>query len=409
MQKSYKAALPASHGGKLKTNDVNARVLQVNGVPIHQNGRIHYLISLTAETVHDLMVNGLLKVDEWSMTNQDGYQRAPTQSRVKKFARHIRTSQGFSPVTALLYCRNQNNIETHVKDGVCELTITVDPENPLYIPDGQHRLYGLKMAVDADPKAADYELGCVLMVAHEGVDPRYEEASQFFTINTLQKKVPTDLAQRFMLRRAEQTTGEIKRSDKLPAEAKRDDLKPFAVAVVDMLNADKTSPWHDLIETPNEPAGSTRPISQNMFVDSILPLLKHGSEYGWNVGKVVDSINAFWREVADRCEDAMEHWNGDGCDDTDDDPHTYYVLRTTSGVISLNTVLKWMVGKLPVINDPTDQTLYAELMDLDQEHFSDAYWKAGEDAGGAALKGTSRAAFNEIASEIRGAIAEDDN
>jgi DGQHR domain-containing protein len=389
------------HGGRLQDGqNSTTRVLRVTGVPIRQHGRIHYLVTLRAKTVHDLITAGLLKVDKWSESNQDGYQRDPTESRIKKFARFAMRPEGHSPLTALLYCRDPEQVEAELKDGTFELTITLDPEHSIYIPDGQHRLFGLMRAIEMDPDF-EYELGAVVMVAEPDGDARFEEASQFFTINSLQKRVPVDLAQRFMLRKAEAATGEITHDSTMPMDANRDELKPFAVAIVDMLRNDTGSPWSDLIDLPNSGA-STRPINQNAFVESILPLLKRAADYGWTVGRVVDTINAFWTAVVDACPEAAEHWYGDDCPQ---EGHVYYVLRTTSGVYGLNGVLDWMQGLVPITQDPTNTEAYAEMFQKADDYFADAYWLGGDKASGAALKGTSRAAFKDIARDIQSEIA----
>jgi DGQHR domain-containing protein len=392
-------SVPAHHGGKLYAG-ANARELKVTAVPIQQHGRTHYMVTLKAKTVHGLITAGLLKVDKWSESNDDGYQREPTESRVKKFARFAQRPDGHSPLTVMLYCRDPEQIDVELQDGTVELTIRVSPEHPIYIPDGQHRLYGLMRAIEMDPDF-EYEIGAVLMVAHPGIDPRFEEATQFFTINSLQKRVPVDLAQRFLLRKAEAATGDITRDSKMPMDANREGLTPYAVAIVDMLNADPGSPWNDQIDPPNV-SGSTRPIKQNAFVESILPLLKRAASYGWTVGRVVDTISAFWQAVFDACPKAAEHWHGDGC--TDDD-HEYYVLRTTSGVYSLNDVLDWMQGQVEVMQNPTSPDSYSVLFEKAEEHFRDIYWLGGDEANGAGMKGTSRGAFKDIAKDIQAEIA----
>src|SRR5207249_7358119 len=101
-----------------------------------------------------------------------------------------------------------------IKGGSGAVFLRVFPNGgKLYIPDGQHRAFGLRWAIDEYPgQLEEYQLPTVLFVA-EGEDPRYEEAVQFYTINNYAKRVRTDLAQRHVLRKREKELGKL--SDKV--------------------------------------------------------------------------------------------------------------------------------------------------------------------------------------------------
>ncbi len=387
----------------MKTDTKGLTRLNVRAIRIPQaKGRTHYAFPLSARTAHDLIESGLLRIDIWSASNEDGYQRSPVQSRIRKFARYVQSADGWSPLSVVLFSRDPNQVHAKAEDdGTSTLSVDLDPTRPLYVPDGQHRLLGLAQALEANPDAlADYTLPAVLMIAREHEDPRYEEATQFFVINSTQKRVPTDLAQRYMLKAQERGTGKIGKRDQLPQGATRDQLKPYAVAVVDFLNK-SSGPWTDLIDLPNMPV-STRPISQNSFVESLLPLLKFGSEYGWTVGKIVDTLSAFWHALAKVIPEATAHWNGDGCSLEE---HDAYVLRTTAGVFSMNETLAWLVGWHKIGEDPTNEAVYVTLFQKDPEHFSDEWWEAGNEDG-AAARGTGRASFKEIRLEVQRELQE---
>lgn len=376
-------------------------------IPVRQqSGRTHYAFAISGNEAHDLIARSLLKVDRWSTSNEDGYQRDPTPKRVSKFAQFVKQPDGWSPTSVLVYARYPDRVKVTEKDGVVQVRIEVDEDHPLYTPDGQHRLYGLKEGVDAEPTGAtgDYELPVVLMVSHDGVDPRFEEAGQFYTINHFSKRVPTDLAERFRLRHLEKNHGQLKPADTMPMGSTRDQLKPYAVAIADMLNDDGA--WKDLIDLPNS-KGSTRPVSQTAFVDSLLPLLKHAADYRWDLGKIAGTVSTFWAAVIDRCPEAGNHWNGDSCTTAPGASHDTYVLRTTAGVYSLNEVLAYLVAHYKVGENPTDKKVYSKLLGMDMEHFSDAWWQSGKDApeGGAAQHGTGRGSFSAIASDIRSELS----
>ena len=381
----------------------NQASLTKRAVPVRQQGgRIHYMFAMPGSEVHDLITRGLLKVDKWSASDDDGYQREPIPSRVAKFTKFAKNSEGWSPASCLVYARWGDRIKVvGESNGIATIQIDLDQEHPLYIPDGQHRFYGVSQGVDAEPTGAlsTFELPVVMMVAQPGMDAsdsRFEEAGQFYTINHFSKRVPTDLAERYRLRHLERNYQRLGPSEQLPVNPTRDQLKPYAVAVVDMLLGG--GPWKDLIDLPNSGA-STRPVSQTSFVESLLPLLLQGAKYRWSLQKVVDTVSAFWAAIEARCPEATQHWNGDG---HTTDPHETYVLRTTAGVFSLNEVLGWLVGWYVIGQNPSNKAIYEQLIAKDSDHFVDAWWQSGGSApsDGAASAGTGRGAYRKIAEEI---------
>jgi DGQHR domain-containing protein len=376
-----------------------AETVELEVLPVPQaGGRIQYLASLSAEKAHDLWSRGLLKVDVWSSTNQDGYQRSPVPSRYKRFSKYVRGPDGWSPNSVLLFLRWPERMEiVNTDGGGMAVRLRLDLDHPLYIPDGQHRLLGLEDAYNADSTLiAPYCVPSILMIAMPGMDPRYEEATQFSVINTNQKRVAADLAQRYLLRvREKLMSSKIERAAVLPPNVANKELVPYCVAVIDFLNENSAGPWHHLIDLPNYP-GSNRPISQNAFLNSIQALAQFGSDYGWTVGKVVDTVEAYWTAIDKLCPAASKHWQDDGHTTAG---HKTYVLRTTNGVWALNELLPWLVGWHKIQSDPTDPDIYRRLLETDSEHFADGYWESGN-ADGASGRGTSHVAFNETRKEI---------
>jgi DGQHR domain-containing protein len=372
-----------------------------------QGGRVHWMFALPGSEVHDLITREMMKVDKWSAGDEDGYQREPIPARVAKFGQFAKGPEGWSPTSCLVYARWPERVTVEEeRDGVATISIEVDPEHPLYIPDGQHRFYGVYQGVDKDPTSSltSYELPVVMMVAQPGMtapDSRFEEAGQFYTINHFSKRVPTDLAERYRLRHLEKNYKKLDPKDQLPMNPTRDELKPYAVAIVDMLL--DTGPWKGLIDLPNS-GTSTRPVSQTSFVESLLPLLSVGAKYRWSLRKVTDTISAFWEAVQEKCPEATTHWNGDGHTAL---PHETYVLRTTAGVFSLNEVLGWLVGWSSIQADPASKATYSKLMGKDTGHFSDNWWMSGQGApaDGAASSGTGRGAYGGIAREIENELS----
>jgi DGQHR domain-containing protein len=272
----------------------------------------------------------------------------------------------------------------------------------LYVPDGQHRAFGLSWAVDQSPgEIDDYEMPMVLFVA-DGKNPRYEEAQQFFTINNNAKRVKTDLAQRYLLLQREAALGAINDRTPIPGDATLKELEPYAVKIADMLN--QSGALEGMIEPPNMSV-PTASISQNSFIDSIKPLLAVASTARWDVGKVVDTVNAYWSAIKSKMPEAFAHWSGDDCDETNED-HFNAVLVTTTGMYALNAILAKMMLLPEVAARPTSPEIYKKLLDKPavEDYFSDGadgYW--GSDStveNSASSRGTSRKSFKELADEV---------
>ncbi len=65
----------------MKTDTKGLTRLNVRAIRIPQaKGRTHYAFPLSARTAHDLIESGLLRIDIWSASNEDGYQRSPSAS-----------------------------------------------------------------------------------------------------------------------------------------------------------------------------------------------------------------------------------------------------------------------------------------------------------------------------------------
>src|SRR5437879_5432246 len=71
---------------------------------VWQNGRPMYVATMK---VADLKDPEHVLADTWARNNPDGYQRDPTISRVKAFARFISKGKGISPLSVLLSIRSR--------------------------------------------------------------------------------------------------------------------------------------------------------------------------------------------------------------------------------------------------------------------------------------------------------------
>ncbi len=138
---------------------------------------------------------------------------------------------------------------------------------PLWVVDGQHRLYGLERALKKDKAKwlADYPLPVVIV---EGIDA-YEEMRYFHVINTRHKGVPTDVVDRHLLAmRESEGSGLIER------EGEKNFLRARATKLAKELNRTRESPWFGMIRAAGQAANPKQLMRQHSMVASLDPVVR---------------------------------------------------------------------------------------------------------------------------------------
>jgi DGQHR domain-containing protein len=292
--------------------------IKLPALRIEQFGRTMYATTLRAGFLAE--ADGLTKPDAWSQTNRQGYQRWPVESRFKKIAKHIigtNGNRGTLPGAILLNSRRP--LKFKALDGHPDIGWLEIPEEalPLWEVDGQHRIGGVRVAVQEYPELADYAFPVVIL---ENVS-RIEEALTFFVINTMQKRVPTDLAQRLVAQQADdpelrkQVVGEGQVWIKTATE------------VVDLINeeGDTVNPWFNRIGIPGvrNPGVLMRQVS---FVSSLKPLLDSQSVYAaLQPERIAKLLLNYWGALSDVFPAAFAE-------------HDKYVIQNTVGVFPLHNI-----------------------------------------------------------------------
>jgi DGQHR domain-containing protein len=133
---------------------------------------------------------------------------------------------------------------------------------PLIEVDGQHRIGGLRRAVALDPEMSHYP---VIVVLTEDLK-RLQEAVLFYVINTTQKRVGTDIAQRII---AQELKDESLRKE-LVEEGKG--WMGKATELGDILQEKPNQPWHGRISIPGERSPGAI-IRQTTLIQSLKPIL----------------------------------------------------------------------------------------------------------------------------------------
>jgi len=169
-------------------------------------------------------------------------------------------------------------------------------------------------------KPEEMEKFMVPVVITEGV-PRIEEAVLFFLINTEQKRVPTDLAQRIISEQVE----DAERRKEVVSMGK--EWIARATEVVDLLIAREGNPWYERIAIPGLKQASTL-IKQVSFVQSLQPILDADKNpaYGHlKADEIAELLARYWEAIRDTFPEAFED-------------HKNHVITRTVGVFPLHKI-----------------------------------------------------------------------
>ncbi|MDP2948048.1 MAG: DGQHR domain-containing protein [Chloroflexota bacterium] len=271
----------ANNGSRVLSRVVDALKEAFNRTPMafkvqalrfqQKEGRVN--LYLTALPIHQLLKQ--CRVDYYREDNTRGYQRPLTKSRLKQVSAFIQHEEGVLPISILLCIRQPYRADFHpetlvdkVNDGVPQPGVLAIPQSvPLWVVDGQHRLYGLEhaFAKDSVDWAKDYLLPVTIV---EGIDS-YEEMRHFHIINTRHKGVPTDVVDRHLL-----TMWELEGSAILQKEGDRNYLRARGAKLCDFLRNTPDSPWYQKVRIAGHPPLPNQLIRHHTMVASLEPALK---------------------------------------------------------------------------------------------------------------------------------------
>lgn len=284
--------------------------MRLESLRFEQHGESMYTVVMSAK---DLVAK--TKVDIWYSNNPEGYQRAPEDSRARSFMRFV-ASHEISPMAVLANIREEDRSKVKVGDGWIDIPDGVC----LWLVDGQHRVRGLQMLLEASDKQAELQIPAIITLGQ----PLYQEAKQFVIVNRTQKKVRTDLGERF-LQRAVKEEGMTNVHNK--GLWRGIEWVPTAISVADILNNDEHSVWHNKIRLPNEPKGLTI-ANQKSFTDSLKPIINppEGPLSGKPEGVIAAIMNHFWDAIKELCPIPIE------------DPADH-VMQKSTGVFVLHAIM----------------------------------------------------------------------
>lgn len=326
------------------------------------------------------------KVDLWKkdkgLSKDQGYQRTPSRPRLLKISQFIEKDDNpIFPTTILLSSREKLDFKADVDSDEGFLTI----RHPLWIVDGQHRIYGLRLAIQERglEEWNEMELPVVIL---DNFNKDYETL-QFFVLNTTQKRVPTDLAQQLL------------RKVSLEKESSSFNFRPGdqwiskALQIVDLLNdmGDSDNVWCGRVKPPNQKKLPAHIINQTSFVASLKPLLKDGGFQAIPSDTAYQILKNYWAAIKSLLPDVFA------------DPKRY-VMQKTPGTFAMNDLANRIITRGMMGNVYKIDSFSEVLKDIFVgECGNESYWRAKSD--GAALY-NSMGAFNRLANMLERNIPE---
>jgi DGQHR domain-containing protein len=263
------------------------------------------LLYTTSIKVRDLMTPDFYSVETLDPEdkNDKGYQRLLNTARAKRLADYIVKGQdskdAFLPTSVFL--ATDKSVPFDEKTNT--IAIDVGAACPFSVVDGQHRLEGLRMASQRDPRVLDFEAPVNIAV---GLRP-IAQMAHFLIVNTTQKSVDKSVEQRIVQRLTEAIGLEDMPS--LPKwilnTIERGEVDK-ALKYVTYLNETEGSPWKGKVLMANSDADDTT-INQRSFVKAIVKYVLTANNPLSIVMKDLEREKKvflnYWKAIADLLDD----------------------------------------------------------------------------------------------------------
>jgi len=232
-------------------------------------------------------------IDTHSQSNLKGYQRVLGPLRSKKFSEYLSQFNGYFHQTVLLNIRKTSGFTFKTEDGT---TGILEIHEKVWVVDGQHRVEGLRLFLEADSSFGDMLVPVLIMVGLS----REDEAKQFLIVNKTQKGVKTDL----QLKLLEGVIGKMPPNLlKIIGIKDPQEIINKKVAVSERLNNNKKSIWHNRIVLAGEKRKKTETINLTSMINSLDHVLDDTyiqTNYR-TVNRLSDVLNQYWDAIKLLC------------------------------------------------------------------------------------------------------------
>lgn len=361
-------------------------------VKIVQGNLIFYATSFK---VSHLMQQNFYRVDKLDIEDKlSGFQRVLDDNRAKKLASYlevgIEKGDAFLPTSVFL----ATDKGIPYDESKYELTIDLREIGSFNVVDGQHRIEGLKLAAEKNPKIMDFEISANIAVELDDIT----QMAHFLIVNTTQKSVDKSVEQQIIARLTDMV--DMKDIPTLPRWIERLVQRgedSVALKIANYLNTERDSPWCGKIRMANEGKSNTS-IDQKSFVTIIKNHLLSASNPLSSVhdtDKKNQIIKNYWRAISSLLQQG--------------DQET--VLFKTIGLEIFSMVSITMFHKLMGHGNFKEETIKNELQKaleaLPSEYHQVKYpewWQRGRGASD-----VNKSAARKIAHEISRAMSNNEN
>jgi len=242
--------------------------IKVPAARARQGGLVLYATTMKVKV---LVAPGFFSVETLDPddSNDRGYQRLLNHARAKKLADYIVKGQdskdAFLPTSVFL--ATDKSIAFDEASNTIEVDIA--EVGPFSVVDGQHRLEGLRMAAEKDPRVLDFEVPVNIAINLSKI----AQMCHFLIVNTTQKSVDKSVEQRIISRLTDALNVEdLPSLPKWILNTVQKGEVERAVRFVDFLNTTTDSPWYKKIQMANDDSPGTS-INQRSFVKAIVKYL----------------------------------------------------------------------------------------------------------------------------------------
>lgn len=323
-------------------------------------------------------------VDQWSLSNPEGYQRQLVAARIGQAANYLKNEEGVFPTSVLLSVRGEADFEaTGTSDAAQEGHLHLADERPFQIIDGQHRVAGLRRAIEGgNTELEEYPVPVTVLLNPD----RFTEMRHFYIVNTRQKSVPADIADRLLLQMREKSGSMA--IEHLEPQGPRKAQRAKGVKVVDILR-EMDGPWRDMVVVPGEKKPSPAAVRQHTVVISLVEskILSHPTLKGVDDRDLAVLLNTYWSTLRDLLPEAFAN------------PKEYSVQRT-AGIYSLHMIFPDIFERCREVREYSKEKM-RDILGQIADGMTSKFWSLDQDKGDVRTFGTGMKALRYLAGYLR--------
>lgn len=210
---------------------------------------------LTYVTPNDLLSKGFYTVDKLEPRKREGYQRILNQRRARRLSKHLVEAKpkGYAHLPTTVFLATDGSVRFDRDTQTLEFD--TDMVCPFSVVDGQHRIEGLRLAVENDEELADFHLPVTIAAELDDTNQMYH----FFIVNTTQEPVDKSLRQQITRRFTDmQGVDDMPYTPHWIEKEVSQGKDANALRMLEFLNEDVDSPLYGRIQMANDPIGRNK-------------------------------------------------------------------------------------------------------------------------------------------------------